>query len=41
MAKKITQEIINQMLDLYEELGTYSAVAKKLGVSASTVSKYI
>ena len=41
MAKKITQEIINQMLSLYEELGTYSAVAKKLGVSASTVSKYI
>ena len=39
MAKKITQEIINQMLSLYEELGTYSAVAKKLGVSASTVSK--
>ena len=41
MAKKITQEIINQMLELYEELGTYSAVAKKLGVSSSTVSKYI
>ena len=41
MAKKITNEIIQQMLELYEELGTYSAVAKKLGVSASTVSKYI
>ena len=41
MAKKITNEIIEQMLELYEELGTYSAVAKKLGVSASTVSKYI
>ena len=41
MAKKITSEIIQQMLELYEELGTYSAVAKKLGVSATTVSKYI
>ena len=41
MAKKITPEIIQQMLKLYEELGTYSAVAKKLGVSATTVSKYI
>ena len=41
MAKKITNEIIEQMFELYEELGTYSAVAKKLGVSASTVSKYI
>ena len=41
MAKKITSDVIQQMLELYEELGTYSAVAKKLGVSASTVSKYI
>lgn len=41
MAKKITSEIVQQMLELYEELGTYSAVAKKLGVSATTVSKYI
>ena len=41
MAKKITSEIIQQMLELYEELGTYSAVAKRLGVSATTVSKYI
>lgn len=41
MAKKITPEIIEQMLILYEELGTYSAVAKKLNVSASTVSKHI
>lgn len=41
MAKRITQEQIEQMVDLYEELGTYSAVAKKLGISASSVSKYI
>ena len=41
MAKKITFEIIQQISKLYEELGTYSAVAKKLGISATTVSKYI
>ena len=41
MAKKITAEIISQMIPLYEELGTYSAVAKKLGISAASVSKHI
>ena len=41
MAKKITPEIIQQMLELYSDLGTYSAVARQLNVSASTVSKYI
>ena len=41
MAKRITQEQIAKMAELYEELGTYSAVAKKLGVSASSVSKYL
>lgn len=41
MAKRITQEQITKMAELYEELGTYSAVAKKLGVSASSVSKYL
>ena len=41
MAKRITQEQISKMAELYEELGTYSAVAKKLGVSASSVSKYL
>ena len=38
MAKKITPDIIAKMLPLYEELGTYSAVAKELGISAATVS---
>ena len=41
MAKRITQEQIAKMAELYEELETYSAVAKKLGVSASSVSKYL
>ena len=41
MAKRITQEQITKMAELYEELGTYSAVAKELGISASSVSKYI
>ena len=41
MAKKVTPEIIEEMKLLYAELGTYSAVAKELSVSASTVSKYL
>lgn len=41
MAQKITQEIIEQMFSLYEEIGTYSGVAKKLSVSPATVSRYI
>lgn len=32
---------VQKMLELYEEFGTYSAVAKKMGCAASTVSKYI
>lgn len=41
MAKKIDNAIIEQIQTLYGELGTYSAVAKELGISASTVSKYL
>ena len=41
MANKISQSQIEEMIRLYAELGTYSAVAKKTGISASTVSKYI
>lgn len=41
MAKKITPDIIARMIPLYEELGTYAAVAKELGVSAASVSKHI
>ena len=38
---KISQEQIQQMVVLYDELKNYSAVARTLGVSASTVSKYV
>ena len=41
MAQKITQSQINQMITLYAEIGTYSGVAKQMGISAPTVSKYI
>ena len=38
---KITQEQIDEMIKLYNEIGTYSGVAKEMGIAASTVSKYI
>lgn len=41
MAKKVSPEQISEMLVLYSKLGTYSAVAKQMGISASTVSRYI
>lgn len=41
MATKITETTIKQMQELYAKYGTYVAVAKELGVSASTVSKYL
>ena len=41
MAQKITQSQIEQMLTLYEQIGTYSGVAKQMGISAATVSRYI
>lgn len=41
MAKKITQEQIEQMKALYAQIGTYSGVAKQMGISASTVSRYL
>jgi DNA invertase Pin-like site-specific DNA recombinase len=41
MGKKISEDIINQIPALYKELGTKKAVAEKLGISSSTVSKYI
>lgn len=41
MAIKVNQELINKMLELYKELKTYAAVAREIGVSASTCSKYI
>lgn len=41
MATKITKELVEQMVELYNKLGTYAAVAREIGVSASTCSKYI
>lgn len=41
MAKKVSPEQVSEMVALYAELGTYSAVAKQMGLSASTVSRYI
>lgn len=41
MAKKITEEDIIKINQLYYEIGVKSKVAKKLGMSAATVSKYI
>lgn len=41
MANRITPEQKQKMLELYNELGTYSAVAKEMGISTSTATKYI
>ena len=41
MANRITPEQIQEMVRLYAEIGTYSGVAKQMGVSASTVSRYV
>lgn len=38
---KISDEIIKQIPVLYQELGVKAQVAKKLGISSSTVSKYL
>lgn len=40
-APQVTPAEFEQMHKLYNELGTYAAVARKMGRSASTVSKYI
>lgn len=41
MAQRITKDQIEQMLTLYETIGTYSGVAKQMGISPTTVSRYI
>ena len=41
MATKVTPEMIEQINELYLELGVKAQVARKLGISPSTVSKYI
>ena len=40
-ARHISPEEIVEMQRLYRELGTYAAVAKAIGRSASSVSKYV
>lgn len=41
MAKRITDEMIVQINELYAELKVKKRVAEALGISPSTVSKYI
>ena len=40
-APRITPGEIIEMQRLYRELGTYAAVAREIGRSASAVSKYV
>lgn len=40
-AKHVTPEEIVEMLNLYNQLGTYAAVGQKMGRSGSTVAKYV
>ncbi len=40
-AKHVSPEEIVNMIIWYEKLGTYAAVAEKVGRSGSTVSKYV
>lgn len=41
MATKVTPEMIEEINELYLELGVKAQVARKIGISPSTVSKYI
>lgn len=41
MSRRITDEQKKQMLELYSEIGTYAGVAREMGVSPSTASRYI
>ena len=40
-APRVTPSEIIEMQRLYKELGTYAAVAREIGRSASAVSKYV
>ena len=40
-APRITPEEIVEMIRLYKQLGTYAAVAREMGRSASSVSTYV
>lgn len=41
MARRVTPQEIVEMNRLYDELGSYAAVGRKLGRSGSTVARYI
>lgn len=41
MATKVTPEIIEEINELYAELGVKAQVARKVGVSPATVTKYL
>ena len=40
-APRVTPQEIVQMLQLYAQLGSYAEVGRRMGRSASTVSKYV
>lgn len=40
-ATRVTPQEVVEMHRLYRQLGTYAAVARKIGRDASTVSKYV
>lgn len=41
MARKVTEQDIKRMIELYANVHTYAEVARQTGFSASTVRKYI
>lgn len=41
MAKSIDTETIVQINELYKRIGTYAGVARQIGISATTVRKYV
>ena len=41
MASRITPQEIIRMNQLYTQLGTYAAVAREMGRSASAVARYV
>ena len=41
MARKVTEQEKEKMWRLYQDLGSYAKVAKKINRNADTVSKYV
>ena len=39
--RKVSAEEVEKMVQLYAELGTYKAVAKRMGRNPDTVAKYV